>query len=61
MRRFVEHIQTTQEYFQVYKKTLVLEKDCIVAEKGAIGPILREICSPKKRTPFFCPVNGAIA
>jgi hypothetical protein len=39
MRRSVEHIQTTWEYFQVYKKTRVLEKGCIVAKKEPIGPI----------------------
>jgi hypothetical protein len=29
--------------------------------RGQNGPFLREICPLKKRTHFFCPVNGAIA
>jgi hypothetical protein len=39
IKQSVEHIQTTREYFQPNKKARALEKGCIVAEKGAIGPI----------------------
>jgi hypothetical protein len=39
MRLSVEHIQTSWEYFQPNKKARALEKCCIVAKKGAIGPI----------------------
>jgi hypothetical protein len=30
-------------------------------KRGQKVPFLREICSPKKRTPFSCAVNGALA
>jgi hypothetical protein len=53
MRRSVEHIQTTREYFQVYKKTGVLERACIVAKKGAKGPIFEGNMLPPKMYPLF--------
>jgi hypothetical protein len=39
MKQSVEHMQTIQEYFQPNKKARALEKGCIVAKNGAIGPI----------------------
>jgi hypothetical protein len=39
MKQSVEHIQTIREYFQPDKKARALENGCIVAKKGAIGPI----------------------
>jgi hypothetical protein len=35
----VRPIQTIREYFQPSKKARAFEKGCIVAKKGAIGPI----------------------
>jgi hypothetical protein len=39
IRLSVEHIKTIREYFQPDKKARVLERACIVANKGAKGPI----------------------
>jgi hypothetical protein len=57
----VRPIQSNLRFFLLNKKAHVFERACIVAKKGPNVPFLREICPLKKRTPFFCPVNGAIA
>jgi hypothetical protein len=43
------------------EKTRAFERGCIVAKKGAKGPIFEGNMLPKKCTPFSCAVNGAIA
>jgi hypothetical protein len=39
----------------------VVERACIMARKGAKGPILREICPLKKMTPNYNAASGTIA
>jgi hypothetical protein len=53
MRRSVGHIQTTRELFQLSKKARVLERACIVAKKGAKGPIFEGNMLPPKNAPLF--------
>jgi hypothetical protein len=51
----VRPIQTIREYFQPNKKARALEKDCIVAEKGAICPIFEGDMLPQKKDPKSWP------
>jgi hypothetical protein len=57
----VRPIQSNLCIFSLNKKTRVLVRACIVANKGAKCPIFEGNMLPQKITPFFCPVNGAIA
>jgi hypothetical protein len=57
----VRPIKSNLRSFSLNKKTRVLERVCIVAKKGAIGPILREICPLKKMTPKYDAASGIIA
>jgi hypothetical protein len=61
MRRSVGHIQTTRELLQLNKKARVLERPLSWLKRGQKVPFLREICSPKKCTPFSCAPSGIIA
>jgi hypothetical protein len=47
----VRPIQTIREYFQPNKKARALEKGCIVAKRGAIGPIFEGVMPPLKNDP----------
>jgi hypothetical protein len=58
MRQSVGHIQTKQEYYLPSKKARALERGCIVAKKGAKGPIFEGNMLPPKNTPFSCAVNS---
>jgi hypothetical protein len=49
----VRPIQTIREYFQPDKKARVLERACIVANKGAKRPIFEGNMLPQKMYPFF--------
>jgi hypothetical protein len=49
----VEDIQTTRELFQLNNKARVLERACIVAKKGAKGPIFEGNMLPQKMHSFF--------
>jgi hypothetical protein len=61
MQRSIGHIQTNREYYLPGKKARALERGCIVAKKGAKGPIFEGNMLPQKMYPFLGPVNGAIA
>jgi hypothetical protein len=51
----VRPIQTIREYFQPNEKARVLERACIVANKGAKRPIFEGNMLPQKMSPFFGP------
>jgi hypothetical protein len=53
----VRPIQSNLCFFSLDKKAHVFERACIVAKKGAKGPIFEEDMPPLKRTPFSGPVN----
>ena len=50
---FVGDTQTTREKFQLNNKALVVERACIVAKKGAKGPIFEGNVLPQKNEPHF--------
>jgi hypothetical protein len=57
----VRPIQSILCLFPLNKKTRAFERGCIVAKKGAKGPIFEGNMIPQKCTPFLCAVNGALA
>jgi hypothetical protein len=51
----VRPMQAIRECFQPDKKACVLERACIVANKGAKGPIFEGNMLPQKMSSFFLP------
>jgi hypothetical protein len=48
-------------HFHLIRRHVYLKELVSWLKRGQYVRFLREICPLKKRTPFFCPVNGAIA
>jgi hypothetical protein len=57
----VHPIQSNLRLFSLSKKTRAFERGCIVAKKGAKGPIFEGNMLPQKCTPFSYAVNGTLA
>jgi hypothetical protein len=49
----VRPIQSSLHLFSLDKKTRAFERGCIVAKKGAKGPIFEGNMLPQKMYPFF--------